>query len=99
MFELSPLGRSVLVLVLLLKSESFYGSPPNISLTEIAGFETSSRPYILKYGAPCHPNMIVPLSFAKIKACGDYLLIAAFVVSNSHETFVRENRCFWGGLS
>ena len=39
--------------------ESFYGSPRKISLTKIADFETSSRPYLLKYGAPCHPDVIV----------------------------------------
>ena len=28
---------------------------PRLCVDGIAGFETSSRPYILKYGAPCHP--------------------------------------------
>ena len=29
--------------------------------------------------------------------CGDYFLVAAFLVSISNETFVEENRCFFGG--
>ena len=34
--------------------------PPQILFVEIAGFETSSRPYLLlKYSAPCHPDVIV----------------------------------------
>ena len=40
-------------------TESFYGNPPQLFSNDIAGFETSSRPYILKYGAPCHPDVIV----------------------------------------
>ena len=40
--------------------ESFYVSPPTFVLTKSSVFETSSRPYLLKYGAPCHPDVIVP---------------------------------------
>ena len=31
---------------------SFYGSPRDFFFNEIAGFETSSRSYLLKYGVP-----------------------------------------------
>ena len=47
--------------------ESFYGSPPQLLFNEIAGFETSSQPYLLKFHAPCHRDVIVRLSFAKKK--------------------------------
>ena len=40
-------------------SASFYGSPLNFLFNDIAGFETSSRPYLLKYGALCLPDVIV----------------------------------------
>ena len=30
-----------------------------VLLNEIAGFEPSSRPYLLKYDAPCRPDVIV----------------------------------------
>ena len=33
-------------------------APPPTFLNEIAGFETSPRPYLLKYGAFCHPDDI-----------------------------------------
>ena len=40
--------------------EAFYGSPhPQLFFNEIVGFETSSRPYLLKHGAPCHLDVIV----------------------------------------
>ena len=35
------------------------GQPPQLFFNEIAGFETSSRSYLLKYGASCHPDVIV----------------------------------------
>ena len=43
---------------------SFHGSPPQLFFNEIAGFEALSRPYLLKYGAPCRPKrdrLLVPL--------------------------------------
>ena len=37
--------------------KSFYGSsPPQFFISEIAGFDTSSRSSLLKYGGPCHPD-------------------------------------------
>ena len=48
----------------LFSPESFYGSPPQLFFNEIAGFETSSRPFLLKYGYPRHPDVIVRQSFA-----------------------------------
>ena len=33
-------------------SESLYGCPPNFYSTKWPIFETSSRPYLLKHGAP-----------------------------------------------
>ena len=37
--------------------ETFYSSsPPPTFLNEIAGFKTSSRPYLLKYNAPATPS-------------------------------------------
>ena len=37
---------------------SFHGSSPNFSFNEIAGFNTSSRSYLLKYGVPRHPDVV-----------------------------------------
>ena len=40
--------------------ESFYvGSPSNLFFIEIDGVETGCRPNLLKYGAPCPPDVIV----------------------------------------
>ena len=41
---------------------------PKFLFVEVAGFEASSRPYLLKHGLACHPEVIVRLSFAKKKA-------------------------------
>ena len=38
--------------------ESLYGSPANFSVTKTAGFKTSSRSCLLKYGVPRHPAFI-----------------------------------------
>ena len=40
---------------------------PKLFFNEIAGFETNSRQYLLKYGAPCHLDLIVPTPFASKK--------------------------------
>ena len=57
--------------------ESLYGSPPQLFFNEIAGFETNSRPCLLKYDTLCHPNVIVRWAFAS-----KYYLIT-FFASNS----------------
>ena len=54
--SLSSEGPSILFFPSL---KSFYGSPPNISFNNTAGFKTSGQPYLLKYGAPCPPDVIV----------------------------------------
>ena len=36
----------------------FLWQPPQLFLNEMAGFETSPRPYLLKYCARCHPDVI-----------------------------------------
>ena len=77
--------------------ESFYGSPPQLFFTEIADFETSSRLYLLKCGAPCHLDVIFRWPFATKDIHEDIFFVALFLVSRSHETFVEENRCFFGG--
>ena len=41
--------------------------PPQLFFNEIAGSETGSRPHLLKYGAPCHPDVIIRSSFANKK--------------------------------
>ena len=76
------------------------GSPaPNFFFYEIAGFETSPRPYLLKHGVPfCHSDVIGRQPFANEKMREDILFIASFFESSSHETFVQENRWFGGGL-
>ena len=45
--------------------ESYYGSPPRLFLNEMAGLETSSRPCLLKFDAPCHRHVTVQPSFAQ----------------------------------
>ena len=54
-----------------LGAESFYGSPPQHFFNETAGFETSSRRYLLKYGVPCHPDVMVRLCFSNKKMYED----------------------------
>ena len=39
--------------------ESFFDSPPQLFFNEIAGFEISSRLYLLKYGALGRLDVIV----------------------------------------
>ena len=71
---------------------------PQPFFNEIAGLETSSRPYLLKCGAPCHPDVIVRWSLAKKKLHEDPLFIAFFLlVSSCHETSVEENGWFCVG--
>ena len=81
--------------------KSFYvRQPPQLFLNENAGFETSSRPYLLNTVPLATPTSSFDSPFfANYKTCGDYFLTATFLVSSSHETFVEENRRFWGGLS
>ena len=49
--------------------QSLYGiaPPPQHFFTEIAGFETSSRPCLLKDGAPSDPDVIVRTPFPNNK--------------------------------
>ena len=72
--------------------------PPQLFFNEIDGFETASQPYLLKYGAPCRPDVIVRRAFANMNMCEDGFFIASFLASTSHETFVKEYRRFGGGL-
>ena len=51
-------------LIGLLPKQNVYGCCFRVFLAqlffnEIAGFDFSSRPYLLKYGAPCRPDVIV----------------------------------------
>ena len=76
----------------------FYGSPPNFSLTKSPVFETSSRPYILKYGAPYRPDVAVRQTFASTKMFDENaFFMVPFLVSSSLEMFLEENRRFRGG--
>ena len=45
------------VIFLRVYSESFCGSPANFSLTKSPVSTTSSRPYLLIYGVPRHPDV------------------------------------------
>ena len=81
----------------------FYGSPLNFSLNEIAGFETSSRPYLPKYDAPfpprCHRSVVLCNRGNTWKIFSSYV-VASFLVSSSHATFVkRKSLVLRGGLS
>ena len=40
---------------------------PRPFFNEVAGLETGSRPYLLKHGAPCHPDVVIRLFFAQKK--------------------------------
>ena len=73
-------------------------SPPQHFFDEIAGFETSFRPYLLKHGAPCPPDVIVRQSFANKIVQYDQIVffISLYLVLNSHETFVKGKRWFIG---
>ena len=74
--------------------------PPQRFLNEIAGFKTISRSYLLKYGVPRHPprRLVDCYTFAN-KKIYVFFSIVSFLVSSSHETFLEENRWFWGALS
>ena len=58
---------------------------PAIFFNEIAGFETNSRPYLMKYGAPCS----LTSSFDRLLRTGKYakivFFVASFLASGSHE--------------
>ena len=82
-------------------------APPNLFFYEIAGFETISRPYLLKYGVPCaSPTSSVDIyiyAYICIKNNNEGIFFhsTSFLVSSRavHYTFVGENRCFlffWG---
>ena len=72
---------------------------PQLFFNEIAGLEISSRPYLLKYGAPCHPDTSLfdgPLQTRKYM--GDFELIAPLLMLSSHDdAFVKQKRWFLGG--
>ena len=74
---------------------SFYGTSTNFSSTKTAGFETSSRPYLLKIRcSPCHLGVsrstVLPLHPRKYRK--DIFFVASFLASSSHETFVEGKR-------
>ena len=84
-------------------SRSTVAPPPQTFLqNEIACFETNSPPYLLKYGAPCHPerrSIVRPPDANKDITWGEMFFIASFLVSSSHddETLAQENRWLWEG--
>ena len=41
-----------------LASESYYGSPPNFSLTKSPVSKPDPDPYLLKYRVPRHPDVV-----------------------------------------
>ena len=55
--------------------ESYYGSPPNFSLTKSPVSKTSSRSYLLRYGVPRHPHAIDRQVFAHKKIYGYFVFI------------------------
>ena len=64
----------------------------------MAGFETSSRPYLLNDGTPRLPDFTVRRSFENWKVHGDFSFTTSFLVSSSHETLVEENGWFLRGV-
>ena len=97
--------RDALTLVACLKSfdhGSFSGSPPpQLSFTEIPGFETSCRPYLPKYGVAlklCHPDVIVCNVLCKTRKQVKGLRFHRILprVEQPRETLVKDNRWFWG---
>ena len=78
--------------------ESFY-APPNFSLTESPVLKPALpavAPEVTVLLSP-HPDVIVRPSLANEKIGYDCIFIAFFLVSSSHETFVKEYRWFFGG--
>ena len=67
------------------------------NFNEIAGMQTSSRPYLLKYGVPCHLDVIVPQSCAKLHY-GIFLFIVSFLASSSHKMLIKEVAVWVGAL-
>ena len=63
--------------------------PPPPFFGENAGVATNSRPYLPKYGAPCHPDVIVQRSFANKKTyqVWRYFSLVILPVSSSYDTF------------
>ena len=88
-------------LILLTALESFYDSRHNfLFFNEIAVFETSSRPYLPKYGVPsATPTSSFDSPFFANKKMKGLFSTAYFLESRSHETFFEDNRCFWWRLS
>ena len=74
---------------------------PHPTINQITGFETSSRPKLLKYGTHFHPNVVVQSSFANKKIIyGDIFFVPCFIVSSSHKTFVKGIAgCFGGAIA
>ena len=75
-------------------------APPNFSLTKSPVSKPAPGRASWKYGAPLPPlrdrSIVLP---KQEKICGDFVLTEPFLVSISHETFVKENPwfCLWGG--
>ena len=74
-------------------------APPQLFFNEIAGFKTSLRSYLLKYGCPSTPSQTPSIDrpLHTRKYMDTLLSIASSLVSSSHETFVKEHRRSWGG--
>ena len=81
--------------------ESFYGSPPNFSLTKSlllkpASGSTFSNTMSLE--TKPRRRRSIDLCTQEHRLCGYlFLLMLSMLVWSSHETFVQENRWFWGG--
>ena len=74
-------------------------APPNFSFTKSpVSKQAHGRISRGKNSALCHPDVIGRSSFANKKICDDILFIASFLLSSSHETFVKKKIAGVGGV-
>ena len=81
-------------------SESFYGSPPNVSSTKSPVSKTSSRSRLPKYCVPRDPEVVDRCALAPKKRYGyTFLLGVSFLLSSNDKPFVKEKCLFvWGDI-
>ena len=81
-------------------TESYYGSPPNSSLTKSPVIKPLPPGRISWHTVPvATPATSFDSPLQTRKYAKVLFFIASFLVSSSQETFVKEYRCFWRGLS
>ena len=94
-------GFVVVVVVIKVRAikDPFYGSPPNFSLTKSPVSKPAPGRISWNTVSLDTPRSSIVRRLHTRKYTDTFFSIVSFLVSSRHETFVKENRRCWGGLS